>query len=251
MKADYTSRCLHQKVALITGGVRRIGAEIARCLHASGMNLVLHYNRSEADASRLADELNASRTNSVVLVQADLCSVEALSHMAIQAKAAFGQLDVLINNASTFYATPVGSITQKHWDDLMGTNLKAPLFLSQALADELGKNQGTIINIVDIHALKPLQAYPVYSVAKAGLWALTQSLARELGPDVRVNGVAPGAILWPESIENVASHTEMINKTLLKREGSPTDIARTVRFLLSDADYITGQVIAVDGGRSV
>ncbi|EHQ51455.1 pteridine reductase [Ectothiorhodospira sp. PHS-1] len=241
---------LQGKTVLITGGARRIGACMARRLHAQGMNLVIHYRRSSDDALALQKALEARRPNSVRLVGGELLEPGAPERLAREAVAAFGGLDVLINNASTFYPTPLGGITEAQWDDLMGTNLKAPLFLSQALAPALTERGGCIINIVDIHALRPLKDYPVYCAAKAGLWLLTQSLARELGPRVRVNGIAPGAILWPEAEENAASHEEMIQRTALKREGGPDDIARTALFLIRDADYITGQVIAVDGGRT-
>lgn len=239
------------KTVLITGGARRIGAQISRHLHQRGLNIALHYRGSAAAAQALAAELNARRAASVELFCADLCHLDALHDLAQAVIQRFGAVDVLINNASTFYPTPLGEISAAHWDDLLGTNLKAPLFLAQALAPTLAQRQGSIVNIIDIHALKPLKDYPVYSIAKAGLWTLTKALARELGPQVRVNGVAPGAILWPEADENTASHAEMIQQTLLKREGSPHDIARTVWFLIHDADYITGQVIPVDGGRSV
>ncbi|WP_338081485.1 pteridine reductase [Ectothiorhodospira shaposhnikovii] len=241
---------LQGKTVFITGGARRIGACMARRLHAQGMNLVIHYRRSSDDALALQKALEARRPNSVRLVGGELLKPGAPERLAREAVAAFGGLDVLINNASTFYPTPLGGITEAQWDDLMGTNLKAPLFLSQALAPALTERGGCIINIVDIHALRPLKDYPVYCAAKAGLWLLTQSLARELGPRVRVNGIAPGAILWPEAEENAASHEEMIQRTALKREGGPDDIARTALFLIRDADYITGQVIAVDGGRT-
>ncbi|ANB01287.1 pteridine reductase [Ectothiorhodospira sp. BSL-9] len=238
------------KTAFITGGARRIGAEMARTLHAHGMNLVLHYRSSGQAAQALREELHRKRPDSVHLVAGELLEPGALGRLASEAEAAFGGMDVLVNNASTFYPTALGEITEAHWDDLMGTNLKAPLFLSQALAPALTRAEGCILNIVDIHALRPLKGYPVYCAAKAGLWMLTQSLARELGPRVRVNGIAPGAILWPEAEENAATHEEMIQRTALKREGSPEDIATTALFLIRDARYITGQVIPVDGGRT-
>lgn len=239
------------KRVLITGAARRMGAEIARQLHGAGMDLIIHYRSSRDEAQALVDALNALRPGSAGLVQGDLLKTADLPRLAEDAKAVFGGLDVLVNNASTFYPTPVGQMTEQHWDDLMGSNLKAPLFLSQALAPELTARGGCIVNIVDIHALRPLKGYPVYCAAKAGLWMVTQSLARELGPRVRVNGIAPGAILWPEAAENSAPHEDMIQRTALKREGSPADIARTALFLIRDADYITGQVIPVDGGRTV
>ncbi|WP_006787459.1 pteridine reductase [Thiorhodospira sibirica] len=239
------------KTVLITGGARRIGAQISRYLHHAGLNIALHYRGSAAAAEALAVELNAQRPDSVAIFRADLCALNELHALAAAVVQHFGGVDVLINNASTFYPTRLGEISSAHWEDLLGTNLKAPLFLAQALAPVLAQRHGCIVNIVDIHALKPLKDYAVYSIAKAGLWTLTKALARELGPQVRVNGVAPGAILWPEADENTASHAEMIQQTLLKREGSPQDIARTVSFLIHDADYITGQIIPVDGGRSV
>lgn len=237
-------------VVLITGGARRIGAAIARKLHAAGLDVIVHCRRSRADAAALADELNAMRPDSAWPLQADLLDPQAPETLAREAHACRNRLDYLINNASTFYATPVGEITMAQWDDLMGSNLRAPLFLTQACAPALRAAGGAVVNIVDIHALRPLSGYPVYSAAKAGLWALTQSLARELGPQIRVNGVAPGAILSPEDPANVGPHEAMVERTALKRAGNPADIARTVRFLLLDAPYITGQIIPVDGGRS-
>jgi pteridine reductase len=239
------------KRVLITGAARRVGAEIARQLHAAGMDMVIHYRNSRDEAEALAESLNALRPGSAGLVSGDLLDIASLPRLAEAAREVFGAIDVLINNASTFYPTAVGRITEDHWDDLLGSNLKAPLFLSQALAPELTERRGCIVNIVDIHAIRPLKGYPVYSVAKAGLWMLTQSLARELGPHVRVNGIAPGAIMWPEAEENAAPHQEMIERTALKREGTPADIARTALFLIRDAEYLTGQIIPVDGGRTV
>lgn len=246
-----TDRDLQGRVALITGGGRRIGAQIARQLHAEGMNLVIHFRRSAAEAEQLRDELQSRRADSVKLVQADLLAPGAAKSLAQDAVAGFGRMDVLINNASSFHPTPVGEITEAHWDDLMGTNLKLPLFLSQALAPALRDTGGCIVNIVDIHALRPLKSHPVYCAAKAGLWMLTRSLARELGPEVRVNGVAPGAILWPETDQESLDHAQILERTALKREGSPQDIARAVLFLIRDAGYVTGQIIPVDGGRSL
>jgi len=244
-----TTAPLDGKTALVTGGARRIGARIARLLHAEGVNLALHYRSSREDAEALRDELESERPGSVVLLQADLLETDTLPSLVRAAHDAWGRLDVLINNASSFYPTPVGEITEAHWDDLMGSNLKAPLFLSQAAAPLLAEHHGCIVNMIDIHAVRPLKGYPVYSAAKAGLYMLTQSLARELGPRIRVNGVAPGAILWPEQSENVAMHEALIERTALKREGSPDDVARAVLFLVRDAGYITGHVLPVDGGR--
>ncbi len=242
-----------QKVALITGSARRVGAAIARAMHAAGWNLLLHYRESASDARALAAEFNLQRPDSAALVQADLSNVGMLPVMVDCAIKTFGRLDALVNNASSFYPTAVGSITEKDWDDLLGSNLKAPLFLSQAAAPELKKTHGCIVNIVDIHAERPMKGYPVYSIAKAGLVALTRSFAREFSPEVRVNAVAPGPILWPEDDTNfdAVSRQRIVSHTLLKRSGEPDDIAKTVKFLVCDAPYITGQVIAVDGGRSV
>ncbi len=214
---------------------------------------MIHYRSSAREARALQDELNEIRKNSVALIQADLLNLSCLPGMVSETVNRFGRLDVLINNASSFFPTQLGEIGENAWDDLIGTNLKAPLFLSQAAAPQLKKNHGCIVNIVDIHAEKPLKNYLVYSTAKGGLVSLTKSLAKELGPEARANAVAPGAILWPEDElwEDALSRQRIINQTLLKRIGEPDDIARTVAFLVADAPYITGQVIAVDGGRSV
>lgn len=237
-------------VVLVTGSARRVGATIVRWLHGEGLRVLIHYRGSRDDAAALADSLNAQHEDSARILQADLLKLNDIQRLAREAEEAWGRLDYLVNNASTFYATPVGEIDAQAWDDLIGSNLKAPTFLTQACAPALARTQGAVVNIVDIHALRPLKSYPVYSAAKAGLWALTQAYARELGPDVRVNGVAPGAILSPEDPANAGTHEAMVERTALKREGHPDDIARTVRFLLLDAPYITGQVIPVDGGRS-
>ncbi len=238
-------------MVLITGGARRVGAQIARTLHGAGANLFIHYRTSAADAISLADEFNALRPHSAAIHAAHLLSEGAPEKLIAAALQEFGRLDVLINNASSFYPTPVGEITQPQWDDLIGSNLKAPLFLSQAAAPSLREQQGLIINMIDIHALRPLKAHPVYSIAKAGLAMLTRSLARELGPEVRVNGIAPGPVLWPEGDMDGDLKEEIIAKTALKRHGTPQDVARTALFLAQDAPYITGQIIAVDGGRSI
>ncbi|MDY6941409.1 MAG: pteridine reductase [Pseudomonadota bacterium] len=241
------------KTVLVTGAARRIGAEIARDLHAAGMNVILHYGRSAAAADALRQELEQQRSNSVATCQADLLDLQAIDALSRSAAEAFGQLDALVNNASTFYPTPVGDTLAHHWDDLVGTNLKAPYFLIQALAAPLRETQGSIVNIVDIHAERPLKEHPVYCAAKAGLAMLTRSLARELAPEVRVNAVAPGAILWPESgsTESADVRTEILNRIPLQRTGAPSDIARTVHFLIAEAQYVTGQIIPVDGGRSL
>jgi pteridine reductase len=242
---------LDDQVILITGGARRVGAEIARTLHAAGARILVHYRSSAAAATELGEELNAARAGSAALFAADLAHEAAPERLIAAAVGHFGRLDVLVNNASTFYPTPVGKITRSAWDDLVGSNLRAPLFLAQAAAPHLAKQRGLIINVIDIHGLRPLKGYPVYSIAKAGLAMLTRSLARELGPEIRVNGIAPGPVLWAEHGLDESLKREIIAKTALKRPGSPQDIARTALFLIRDAPYITGQIIAVDGGRSI
>jgi pteridine reductase len=240
------------KVVLVTGAGRRIGAAIARRLHASGASLMLHYRKAERDAQQLQLELNGARANSAALVQADLLDTTGLAEIVRNTVARFERLDVLINNASAFYPTPVGDIGPEDWDNLVGTNLKAPLFLSQAAAPHLKKTGGCIVNITDIHAERPLKNYLVYSIAKAGLAGLTRALARELGPEVRVNGVAPGAIVWPDDGSwDELTRQRIVSHTLLKRVGDPADIAQAVHYLVAEAPYVTGQIIAVDGGRSV
>lgn len=246
-----TDAPLAGKTALVTGGARRLGAVIAHALHGAGARIVLHY-RSSADAAQaLADQLNTVRAGSVVLAGADLLAPEAIPRLAETAQAAFGRLDILVNNASTFYPTPIGRIDEHAWTDLIGTNLKAPLFLAQALSDALRVNSGLILNLVDIHGLRPLRHHALYSVAKAGLIMLTKSLARELGPQVRVNAIAPGPVMWPESGVDEALRRRIIERTALKRGGSPEDIARAALFFACDAPFVTGQILAVDGGRSV
>ena len=235
---------------LITGGARRVGAAIGRKLHAAGANLVVHYRKSADEVEELAAGLNGARAGSAATVQADLlesAQVPALVEFAVRS---FGGLDVLVNNASTFYPTKIGEITPSAWDDLLGTNLKVPLFLSQAAAPALQKSSGLIINIVDIHALRPLRNHTVYCAAKAGLHMLTRSLAKELGPEVRVNGISPGPIMWPEGEIDQPKQKKIIERTMLKRMGSPDDIARTALFFAAHAPYVTGQILAVDGGRS-
>jgi pteridine reductase len=241
---------LKGKVALVTGSARRIGAVTVKALHNAGATVIVHYRNSLKDAEELQQTLNKHRANSCFLHQADLNNIAEYPAMIDAIIKQAGRLDILINNASSFFPTPIGEITEAHWDNLMGSNLKAPLFLSQAVAPQLIKNQGCIINMVDIYGISPLKNHTVYCAAKAGLLMLTQSLARELGPHVRVNGVAPGAILWPEvdGDEMDDEHQALLDKTCLKREGSPEDIAKAILFLV-DADYITGHVIPVDGGR--
>lgn len=239
------------KTVLITGAARRVGAAIARRLHAAGANLVIHYRKSARDADALAKELAAARPDSVTTIQADLLDVAKLPTLVEAATGTFGRLDVLVNNASTFYPTKLGEITPAAWDDLMGTNLKVPLFLSQAAVPALRQSRGLILNIVDIHALRPLRNYTVYCAAKAGLHMVTRSLAKELGPEIRVNGISPGPVLWPEGQGDTKEREKIVERTILKRMGEPSDIADTALFFAAHAPFITGQVLAVDGGRSV
>jgi len=243
---------LQDKTVLVTGAARRVGAEIARVLHAEGANLALHYRSATAEAQSLVAEFNAARPGSALAFQADLLETDHLARLVTDVAEHFGRLDALVNNASSFFATPIGSIGEREWDDLLGTNLKAPLFLAQAAATHLAVARGAIVNITDIHAERPLKNYALYCAAKAGLAGLTRALALELAPHVRVNAIAPGPILWPEDgAFDAAAQANVISRTLLKRGGDPADIARTVRFLLADAPYVTGQILAVDGGRSV
>ncbi len=242
---------LDGQAAIVTGGGRRLGAAIARRLHAAGANVLLHYRDSEADAGKLAGELNALREKSAATVKAELLAPVAPRVLVSAAVERFGRLDLLVNNASSFFPTALGQIEASHWEELVGSNLRAPLFLSQEAAPQLAKQQGSIVNIVDIHADRPLKGYPVYSVAKAGLAALTRSLALELAPQVRVNGVAPGAIAWPEDGQfDRGERSRILAATPLGRVGTPEDIAQAVHFLAC-APYVTGQIIAVDGGRSI
>jgi pteridine reductase len=238
------------KAALITGGAKRIGATTVRTLHAAGMNVVVHCRHSRTEADALALELNTARPHSAAVVQGDLDDDSRYQPLIEEAGGIWDRLDVLINNASTFYPTPVGSITLDDWHTLMNSNLKAPLFLSQAAAPRLKDAHGCIINMVDVHALRPMRNHPVYCAAKAGLVMLTQSLAKELGPAIRVNGVAPGAILWPDNEMNEDTRSSILERTALKRAGEPRHIADTILFLVN-TDYITGQIICVDGGRTL
>ena len=244
---------MQDKVVLITGGAKRVGAAICRRLHAAGAKLMLHYRASAGEARLLQAELNGVRPDSVALIQADLLDLAKLESLVDQTVMRFGRLDALVNNASSFFSTPMGEIEPAQWDDLMGTNVRAPLFLSQAAAPALKKTQGSIVNISDIHAERPLRNFVVYSVAKAALTGLTRSLARELAPEVRVNAIAPGPILWPDGDDafDEVSRQRVISHTPLKREGTPDDIARAVLFLIADAPYVTGETINVDGGRHV
>ncbi|MBI5430958.1 MAG: pteridine reductase [Nitrosomonadales bacterium] len=241
------------KVVLVTGGAKRVGAAVCRRLHAAGARLAIHYRSSAAEALALRDELNVLRPDSAAVFQTDLLDLHALPKLIHEVVAKFGQLDALINNASSFYATPLADVDDAQWNDLLGTNLKAPLFLAQAAAAELRRRHGCIVNIADIHAERPLHGHLLYSVAKAGLVALTKGLAQEMAPQVRVNAIAPGVIIWPENEawQDQEQRRKIVAHTLLKREGEPDDIARTAAFLINDAPYITGQIIAVDGGRSI
>ncbi len=239
------------RVALVTGSARRIGAQIVRKLHAEGLRVILHYNGSEDAAQAVADELNSIRKDSVTIIQFNILNIEQLDTFANQALAIWGRLDILVNNASTFYPTALQDISSEQWNDLIGVNLQAPLFLTKAFSTALAKHKGCVVNIIDIHSDRPLKGYTVYCIAKAGLAMLTKSLARELAPMIRVNGVSPGAIMWPEVEDYEPMHQDIINRTALKREGNPSDIADTVWFLANSANYITGQIIAVDGGRTL
>jgi pteridine reductase len=239
------------KVALVTGAARRIGAAIATGLHAAGADVVIHYRGSATAAGALAGVLNAARPDSATTLCADLAEGAGLQGLVDAAAAWRGRLDVLVNNASSFYPTPVGNITEASWNDLIGANLKAPLFLSQAALPHLRRSLGVIVNIVDIHARRPLREHSVYGSAKAGLAMLTRALAKDLAPEVRVNGVSPGAILWPEQGLDEATREAILRQIPLGRVGEPADVAACVLYLVRDAPYVTGQIIAVDGGRSI
>ncbi len=242
------------RVALVTGAAQRIGAAIARELHRAGCRVLVHYRSSAAAAEQLVQELEALRPGSCAAVQADLCRPEDVRLLAEKAARLGPGLDLLVNNASAFYATPLGSVGDAHWNELFDANLKGAFFLSQALAPALARDRGAIVNIVDVHADIPLPQHAVYTMAKAGLAMMTRALAVELGPSVRVNGIAPGAILWPEQPNAVlgATHAEaLLAQTALKRMGTPEDIAGATRFLGLEAPYVTGQILAVDGGRNL
>jgi pteridine reductase len=240
---------------LVTGSARRVGATIASTLHAAGANVIVHFNQSRTEADALVTTLNALRSASAMVVQGNLLDSADLAGLVDRAQACFGRLDGLVNNASTFYATPLGKITESDWLDLVGSNLKAPLFLSQAAAPYLRRTHGSIVNIVDIHSDRPLKDFIVYTAAKAGLAGLTRALALDLGPEVRVNGVSPGAIMWPEAGDSddypEIERRRIIAQTPLKRVGSAEDIAGAVKYLMLDAPYVTGQILAVDGGREI
>jgi|SRR5450631_4198659 len=241
---------LSGQTVLVTGAARRLGRAIAERLHQEGANLAIHYRRSGQEAQALAAQMNAVRPRSAEAFACDLRELALLPGLIAQTLAAFGRLDVLVNNASSFYPTPVGEITPEQFEDLIGTNLRAPLFLAQAAAHELRLRRGLILNLIDIHGFKPLKRHPVYSAAKAGLLMLTQALARELGPEVRVNGIAPGPILWPDGPMDRDLKARIVARTILKRVGSPDDVARAALFFVRDAPYVTGQVLPVDGGRT-
>ncbi len=245
------SNPLTGKVALVTGGSLRIGAEIVRTLHTAGMDTVIHYRSSGSAAVALQEGLEQRRQDSTLLLQADLAETDSIPSLIKQIEQWRGRLDLLVNNASSFYPTPVGASSEQQWDDLISTNLKAPFFLAQAAAHLLKQNRGCIVNMVDIHAERPLAGHPIYCAAKAGNAMLIKSLARELGPEVRVNGIAPGAILWPDTEMGTETKKEILSRTAMKTPGNPADIASTLLFLVRDAGYITGQIINVDGGRTL
>ncbi len=242
---------LKDKVVLITGAARRIGAAMALAFHAEGAKVAVHYHRSAAEAGRLVAAMNAERPASAAAFGADLADLAALQVLPAEVVGTLGALDVLVNNASTFYPTPVGNITPLQFEDLIGTNLRAPLFLSQAAAPELKKRRGLILNIADIHALRPLGRHSVYCAAKAALVMLTQSLARELGPEIRVNAIAPGPVMWPENSVDEELRQRIVARTALKRSGSADDVAKAAIFFATNAPFVTGQVLAVDGGRLI
>lgn len=240
---------LEGRVALVTGGARRVGAAIVRCLHAAGMNVAIHYRSSEAAALDLVEALERQRSDSTRLVQADLLDGAARPLVVQEAAAAWGRLDALVHNASVFGRKPLASVTEADWDTIMGVETKAPFFLAQAAAPHLARHGGCIVHLLDLYGDRPLPDYPVYCAAKGGLAALTRVLARELAPDVRVNAVAPGAVLWPEPGPAPSARAAIINRTPLQRQGEPEEVARAVRYLVRDATFTTGHTIGVDGGR--
>jgi pteridine reductase len=241
---------LAEKSALVTGAADRLGAQIARTLHENGANLIIHYRASAAGAEALAAELNGQRHNSAVALRADLASSAELQQLAASACAAFSSLDILVNNASSYYPTPFGEIDEQAWDDLIASNYKAPLFLSQACYPSLRAAGGCIVNLVDIYASRPLLRHSVYCSAKAANRMLVESLALELAPEVRVNGIAPGAILWPDPQPDAARRQQMLDSIPLGRLGGAQSIADSVLFL-ARSDYITGEIIRVDGGSAL
>jgi pteridine reductase len=251
MNGSMPAQTLNDKVILVTGAARRIGAAIVTRLHDVGARVAIHYRGSRGEAESLASQLNSVRADSAAPFQADLLDTECLPSLISNVLEWGERLDGLVNSASSFYPTPVGSIDEQQWEELIGSNLKAPLFLSQAAASHLRDSSGAIVNIVDIHAERPLKHHAVYGSAKAGLAMLTRSLAKDLAPNVRVNGVAPGAILWPENDMTETVQQSILDQIPLKRAGDPDDIAGCVLYLLRDATYVTGQIIPVDGGRSI
>jgi len=244
-------RSLKGKVALITGAAHRIGAQVARLLHADGADVAIHYRSSRDAAEALKASLERDRPDSARLIRADLLDTAALPKLIAEVAAFRGRLDILVNNASSFYPTPLASASEQDWEALIGSNLKGPFFLTQAAAGLLRDAGGVVVNLVDIHAQRPLKDHPIYSIAKAGNAMMVKALARELGPEVRVNGIAPGAILWPEQGLSDDAKREILSRTALERAGTPADIARALLFLVRDADYVTGQILAVDGGRTL
>lgn len=245
------------KVALVTGAAKRIGAEIVRQLHKENFNVVIHYHQSEQAAKELVDELNKEREKSAIGIVANLNILADINNLAAQAHQHWQRMDLLVNNASSFYPTPIGESSDEDWNELINSNLKAPFFLAQALAKHLAAHRGCIINIADIYADRPLKKHSIYSIAKAGNVMLTKSLAQELAPLVRVNGIAPGAILWPDDKHKKpedrlsdAEKEKMLSKIPLQERGQAQDIARAILFL-TQSPYVTGQIIAVDGGRSL
>jgi pteridine reductase len=240
-------------VALITGAAHRLGAQTARTLHERGWNLVIHYRSREEQANSLVEQMNRQRPDSASALQADLSQTPGVTRLASDAVAHWGRLDALVNNASVFYPTPTGDASEDDWNTILNTNLKAPFFLLQACLTELRRNRGSVVNLIDIYSERPIDDHPLYCASKAGLAALTRSWAKDLAPDVRVNGVSPGAILWPdgEAEMDQSAQRAVLDKTPLARTGNPDDIAETIAFLICDAPFITGQIIAVDGGRSL
>jgi len=238
-------------VALVTGGARRVGANIARTLHAAGYDLALHYRHSAGEATALLEELERARAGSTLAVQADLAAVDRLPALVDQVLDRYGQLDALVNNASAFFPTPVGSATPAQWDELFASNARAPFFLAQAAWPALREAGGAIVNLVDIYAERALTDHPIYVMAKSALAAMTRTLAQDLAPEVRVNGVAPGAVLWPSEGKDYDDRAAMLSRTPLQRAGTPEDVASAVLWLLRDAPFVTGQIIRVDGGRTL
>jgi pteridine reductase len=241
----------HRPAILITGAAKRVGAQIARTLHGAGYDVALHYRHSHAEMDALTGELDAARRDSTLTLQAELADIDALTGIVEKCTSRFGRLDALVNNASAFFPTPVGEATPQQWDELFASNARAPFFLSQAAAPALKAAQGCIVNIVDIYAERALAKHPIYTMAKAALAAMTRSLARELAPEVRVNGVAPGAILWPDNGATYTNQDALLARTPLKRTGTPEEIAKAVLFLIRDATFTTGEIVKIDGGRSL